>query len=82
MVIVDVFTHNVALNPVPHSNAYYAYTSLHEHCIAKIGLPEIHVTVNGTEFIKNEIITSALPTIININHGSLMPDGLMVQSKV
>ena len=45
MVIVDAFTHNVALNPEPHSNAYYAYTSFYEHCIAKIGLPEILATV-------------------------------------
>ena len=28
MVIVDAFTHYVALNPVPHCNAYYAYTTL------------------------------------------------------
>ena len=27
MVIVDAFTHYVALNPVPHCNAYYAYTN-------------------------------------------------------
>ena len=49
----------VALNPVPHSNAYYAYTTLYEHWIwiAKFGLPEILVTDNGTEFINNEIIT-------------------------
>ena len=31
MVIVDAFTHYVALNPVPHCNAYYAYTTLYEH---------------------------------------------------
>ena len=57
MVIVDAFTHYVALNPVPHCNAYYAYTTLYEHWIAKFGLPEILVTDNGTEFINNEIIT-------------------------
>ena len=57
MVIVDAFTHYVALNPVPHGNAYYAYTTLYEHWIAKFGLPEILVTDNGTEFINNEIIT-------------------------
>ena len=51
MVIVDAFTHYVALNPVPHCNAYYAYTTLYEHWIAKFGLPEILVTDNGTEFI-------------------------------
>ena len=28
MVIVDPFTHYVALNPEPHCNAYYAYTTL------------------------------------------------------
>ena len=66
MVIVDAFTHYVALNPVPHCNAYYAYTTLYEHWIAKFGLPEILVTDNGTEFIKNEIIT--LCHLYNIKH--------------
>ena len=66
MVIVDAFTHYVALNPVPHCNAYYAYTTLCEHWIAKFGLPEILVTDNGTEFINNEIIT--LCHLYNIKH--------------
>ena len=66
MVIVDAFTHYVALNPVPHCNAYYAYTTLYEHWIAKFGLPEILVTDNGTEFINNEIIT--LCHLYNIKH--------------
>ena len=57
MVIVDAFTHYVALNPVPHCNAYYAFTTFYEHWIAKFGLPEILVTDNGTEFINNEVIT-------------------------
>ena len=57
MVIVDAFTHYVALNPVPHCNAYYAYTTLYEHWIAKFGLTEISVTDNGTEFTNNEIRT-------------------------
>ena len=57
MIIVDAFTHYVALNPVPHCNAYYAYTTLCEHWIVKFGLPETLVTDNGSEFIKNEIIT-------------------------
>ena len=57
MVIVDAFTHYVALNPSPHCNAYYAYTTLYELWIAKFGLPEILVTDNGTEFINNEVIT-------------------------
>ena len=35
MVTVDPFTHYVALNPVPHCNAYYTYTTLYEHWIAK-----------------------------------------------
>ena len=56
MVIVDGFTHYVALNPVPHCNAYYAYTTLYEHWIAKFGLPEILVTDKGTDIINNEII--------------------------
>ena len=66
MVIVDAFTHYVALNPVPHCNAYYAYTTLYEHWIAKFGLPDILVTDNGTEFINNEIIT--LCHLYNIKH--------------
>ena len=66
MVIVDAFTHYVALNPVPHCNAYYAYTTLYEHWIAKFGLPEILLTDNGTEFINNEIIT--LCHLYNIKH--------------
>ena len=66
MVIVDAITHYVALNPVPHCNAYYAYTTLYEHWIAKFGLPEILVTDNGTEFINNEIIT--LCHLYNIKH--------------
>ena len=48
MVIVDAFMHYVALNPVPHCNAYYAYTTLYEHWIANFGLPEILVIDNGT----------------------------------
>ena len=56
-VIVYAFLHYLALNPVPHCIAYYAYTTLYEHCLANLGLPEILVTVNGTEFITNEIIT-------------------------
>ena len=66
MVIVDAFTHYVALNPVPHCNAYYAYTTLYEHWIAEFGLPEILVTDKGTEFINNEIIT--LCQLYNIKH--------------
>ena len=48
MVIVGAFTHYVALNPVPHCNGYYAYTTLYDHWIAKFGLPELLVTDNGT----------------------------------
>ena len=50
MVIVDAFTHYVALNPVPHCKVCFAYTTLYEYWIAKFGLPEILVTDNGTEF--------------------------------
>ena len=57
MVIVDALTHYVVLNSVPHCNAYYAFTTLYEHWIAKFGLPEILVTDNGTDIINNEIIT-------------------------
>ena len=66
MVIVDAFTHYVALNTVPHCNAFYAYTTLNEHWIAIFGLPEILVTNNGTEFINNELIT--LCHLFNIKH--------------
>ena len=57
MVKIDAFTHYVALNPVPHYNAYHAYGTLYEHWVANFGLPEILLTNNGTEFINNEIIT-------------------------
>ena len=40
MVIVDVFTHYVALHPIPLCKAYYAYTTIYEHWLAKFGLPE------------------------------------------
>ena len=78
MVIVDAFTHYVALNPVPQCNAYYAYTTLYEHWIAKFGLPEILVTDNGTEFKKKK--SSHYPTYItsNINHVHLMHLGQTV----
>ena len=66
MVIVDVFTHYVALNPVQHCNAYYAYTTLYEQWIAIFGLLETLVTDNGTEFINNEIII--LCHLYNIKH--------------
>ena len=45
-VILDDFTHYVALKHVPHCNAYYAYTTLYEHWMPKHGLPEILVTDN------------------------------------
>ena len=66
MVIVDAFKHYVALNPVPHCIAYYAYTTLYDHWIAKFGLPEKLVTDKGTDFIYIEIIT--LCHLYNIKH--------------
>ena len=52
------FNHRVsAINPVSHCNAYYAFTTLYKHWIAKFGLLEMLVTDNGTEFINNEIVT-------------------------
>ena len=66
MVIVDAFTHYVVLNPVPHGNAFYAYTIHYEHWIAKFGLPEILVIDNGTEFKNNVIIT--LCHLFSIKH--------------
>ena len=56
----------MALNPVPHCNAYYAYTTIYKHWIAKFGLPEILVADIGIEFINNEIIT--LCHLYNIKH--------------
>ena len=64
--MVDAFAHFVALNPVPHCNAYYVYTTLYERWIAKFGLPEFLVTDNGTEFTNNVII--ALCPLNNIKH--------------
>ena len=64
MVMVYAFTHHVALNPVPHCNVYYAYTTLYEHSIAKFGLPEFLVADNGTEIKNNEIITQCHSYII------------------
>ena len=61
MVIVDAFTHYGALNPIPHCNAYYAFTTLYEHWIAKLLVAD-----NGTEFVKNEINT--LCHLYNIKH--------------
>ena len=66
MVIVDAFTHYVALNPVPHCNAYYAYTTLYEHWIAKFGQTKKLVADNGTKFINNEIILKC--HLDNIKH--------------
>ena len=57
MILVEAFTHYVALNPVPHCNPYYAYTTLYEHWISKFGLPERLATYNDSKFINNEIIT-------------------------
>ena len=57
MVIVDTFTHFVALNPVPFCNCYYAYTTLYKHWLASFGLPELLVKDNGTEFVNKDIIT-------------------------
>ena len=66
MVILDAFTHYVALNPVAHCIAYYAYTTLYEHWIAKFGLSDILVTDSSTEFIIMKIIT--LCHLYNIRH--------------
>ena len=60
MAIVDAFTNQVALNPVPHCNAYYAYTTLYEHWIAKFGLPKTLVTsqimVSNSQIRRPELI--------------------------
>ena len=58
MIIVDAFTHYVALNPVLHCNAHYAYTTLYKHWIAKCRLPENLDIYNSMEFTNIEIITS------------------------
>ena len=69
MVIVDAFTHYVALNSVRHCNAYYAYTTHYKLWVAKFGLHKIPVTDNGNEFINNETIT--LCHLNNIEHKPL-----------
>ena len=53
MVIIDAFKHYVALHSVSHCKACYAHKNFYEHWIAKVGLPEILCTDNGTEFINN-----------------------------
>ena len=72
MVIFAEFTHFVALNPAPHCNAYYAYTTLYEQSIAKFGPPENFAIENGTELIKNEIVSHFIILNIDIEHRMLM----------
>ena len=79
MVIVDAFTHYVALIPVPHCNSYYAYKTLFDRWIAEFGLPEILVTDNGTEFMNNEIITLCHFYNIKQKPRTSHAHGLMVQ---
>ena len=67
MVIVDAFTNYVALNPVPHCNAYYAYTTLYEHSIAKFGLPNHAPWTNGLVEGMNRSLQEYLRCIINGN---------------
>ena len=57
MVIVDTFTRYVALNTVAYCAAFYAYTTLHELWLARLGLPKVLVTENGVELMNNETIT-------------------------
>ena len=64
--MVDAFAHCVPLNPLPHCNAYYAYSTLYKYCLAKFGLSEIRVSEKGTELIIIEIIT--LCHLYNIKH--------------
>ena len=66
MIIVDAFMHSVVINPLPQSHAYYACTTLYEHCISKFGLSEIYLTDNNTDFKSKEIIT--LCHFYNIEH--------------
>ena len=68
MVVVAEFTHYVALNPAPHYNTYYAYATLYEHWIAKIGPPENFAIENGTELINNEIVSHFIILNIDIDH--------------
>ena len=57
MLNLDAFTHFVAINPIPHCNAYYAYTTVYENWKAKFGLPEILVPDELSVFFNNEINT-------------------------
>ena len=54
MVKFEAFTLHVVLNPEPHYNAFYPYSTFHEHWIAEFGLPEIPVTDKGTEIINKK----------------------------
>ena len=71
MVIIYAFTHFEALNPVPPCNAYYANITLCEHWLAKLVLPDILVSDNGTEFTKKKKkipYATSIKSIINLEH--------------
>ena len=72
MVIVDAFTHYVALNPEPHCNAFCAYTTIYEHWLAKFGLPEILVTDNALNSLTTKLSRYVTYLISNKNHVHLM----------
>ena len=42
MVIVVALIPYLAVNPVPYYKAYYAYTTLYEYWLVKLGLAETH----------------------------------------
>ena len=72
MVIVDAFKHYVALNPVPHCNAYYAYTKLYEHRIAKFGLPKFKSQTMALNLLLMKSSHYATYITLNTKHVHLM----------
>ena len=54
-VIVDAFSHYVAITCAPKNNAHYAFTALFEHWFTKFGLPEEIRSDKGTEYINAEL---------------------------
>ena len=53
-VIVDAFTHYVALHPSPKNDASNALIILFYHWIVEFGFPDLLVTDNGNEYINGE----------------------------
>ena len=68
MGIVVALTDYLAVNPVPYCKAYYAYTTLYEYWVVKLGLLNTLATDKGTEFNNYDFITLYL--LYNYRHRS------------